>query len=97
MSPLASLEAARPPGANGQPYRLASLAGHPASTVVEVGGAAIGGRRIVVIAGPCAVERREQVLETARAVKAAHRAMLSARSRVTVGWPRVVIQAAFRP
>jgi 3-deoxy-7-phosphoheptulonate synthase len=38
-------------------------------TVVQVDGAAIGGDRFVVMAGPCAVETREQVMATARAVR----------------------------
>lgn len=38
-------------------------------TVINVDGVEIGGRRIVVIAGPCSVESRMQILETARAVK----------------------------
>ncbi len=52
-------------------YKLASREFHAASTVVTVSGVAIGGNQVVVIAGPCAVETREQTLETARAVKAA--------------------------
>jgi 3-deoxy-7-phosphoheptulonate synthase len=35
-------------------------------TIVNVNGAKIGGKEIVMIAGPCAVERKEQLLETAR-------------------------------
>lgn len=42
-----------------------------ADTVVSVGSVAIGGGAIVVMAGPCAVESRDQLLETARAVRAA--------------------------
>jgi 3-deoxy-7-phosphoheptulonate synthase len=40
-------------------------------TVIDVGGVEIGGRAITVMAGPCSVESREQILETAHAVKAA--------------------------
>lgn len=40
-------------------------------TIVHVGGVAIGGRRIVTIAGPCCVESADQLLAAARAVKAA--------------------------
>ena len=39
-------------------------------TIVNIGGVQVGGSEIVVIAGPCAVESREQLFETARAVKA---------------------------
>jgi 3-deoxy-7-phosphoheptulonate synthase len=53
------------------PFKLVSLQFHPVRTVVDVGGVKIGGRDAVVIAGPCSVESREQILETARGVKAA--------------------------
>jgi 3-deoxy-7-phosphoheptulonate synthase len=43
---------------------------HPAGTVVDVAGVQIGGREVVVMAGPCAVESREQLLAAARAVQA---------------------------
>jgi 3-deoxy-7-phosphoheptulonate synthase len=42
----------------------------PKATIVNVGGVEFGGSEIVVIAGPCAVESREQLFETARSVKA---------------------------
>ena len=45
-----------------RPYKLASREFHPASTVVQVGGAEIGGAACVVMAGPCAVESREQII-----------------------------------
>src|SRR5437588_9145946 len=54
-----------------EPYKLTSRNYHPEGTIVEVGGVQIGGPEVVVIAGPCSVESREQVLETAAAVKAA--------------------------
>ena len=54
-----------------KPYRLASRETQPEDTVVVVGNVCIGGHRLVAIAGPCAVESREQLLETAYAVKAA--------------------------
>jgi 3-deoxy-7-phosphoheptulonate synthase len=53
-----------------EPYKLSSRSYHHEDTVIEIGGARIGGEEIVVIAGPCSVESREQVLETAHAVKA---------------------------
>jgi 3-deoxy-7-phosphoheptulonate synthase len=58
------------------PYKLVSRAFQAANTVVSIGGGnsqpvAIGAGTPVVIAGPCAVENREQLLTTARAVKAA--------------------------
>ena len=54
-----------------QPFKLASRETKPEPTVVRVDGVAVGGRQVVVMAGPCSVESREQVLETAAKVKAA--------------------------
>ena len=54
-----------------RPFKLASCEFHPQDTVVSVNGIEIGGRQVVVMAGPCAVESRDQLLETARAVKEA--------------------------
>ncbi|MFO8009684.1 MAG: 3-deoxy-7-phosphoheptulonate synthase [Dehalococcoidia bacterium] len=53
------------------PYKLVARDLHPADTIVEVGGVPIGGKRITIIAGPCAVESREQMMDTAWAVKEA--------------------------
>lgn len=49
---------------------LVARPSNPEGTVVEVKGVKIGGREIVVMAGPCAVESLEQLSETARFVKA---------------------------
>jgi len=55
-----------------KPYKQVGREWHPEPTIVEVGGVAIGeGAALAVAAGPCAVESRDQILETARAVKAA--------------------------
>jgi 3-deoxy-7-phosphoheptulonate synthase len=59
-----------------QPFKLASRDFHPDNTVIEVRGVRVGGDSIVVIAGPCAVESRSQLLETAQAVKEAGATML---------------------
>lgn len=53
-----------------KPYKLSSREFHPLDTTVQVDGVAIGGKEIVVMAGPCAVESEEQILSTARTVKA---------------------------
>ena len=53
------------------PYKLVGREMHPHDTIVELGGIQVGGGRFTVIAGPCAVESREQMLATAWAVKAA--------------------------
>ncbi|MBP2654376.1 MAG: phospho-2-dehydro-3-deoxyheptonate aldolase [Firmicutes bacterium] len=50
-------------------YKLASRKFKEADTVVNVGGVFVGGNNIAVMAGPCAVESREQLLESAWAVK----------------------------
>jgi 3-deoxy-7-phosphoheptulonate synthase len=60
-----------------KPYKLVSRDFHPRNTIIKVAGIEIGGgRRPVIIAGPCAVESEEQIMKTARAVKAAGADML---------------------
>ena len=54
-----------------EPFKLASREVHPENTVIEVGPITIGGERIHVMAGPCSVEGREVLLETARECQAA--------------------------
>ncbi|MEE8219421.1 MAG: 3-deoxy-7-phosphoheptulonate synthase [bacterium] len=54
-----------------QPFKLAGREVHPENTVIEVGPITIGGERIHVMAGPCSVEGREVLLETARECQAA--------------------------
>jgi 3-deoxy-7-phosphoheptulonate synthase len=53
------------------PYKLAGRGFRPEGTVVEFhNGVKIGGEQVVVMAGPCSIENREQIFETARRVKA---------------------------
>ena len=54
-----------------KPYKLASHVAKLEKTVIEVAGVEIGGSRFVVIAGPCAVESKEQIITAAQAVKEA--------------------------
>ena len=54
-----------------KPYKLSSREFKPEDTLVKVGDAVIGGDELVVMAGPCAVEDEEQVISSARMVKAA--------------------------
>lgn len=54
-----------------KPFKLSSREFEPEDTVIRVGNVAIGGDALVVMAGPCAAETREQVMSTARAVKSA--------------------------
>jgi 3-deoxy-7-phosphoheptulonate synthase len=66
-----------------EPYKLVGRTFKPADTVVDVGGVKVGGAEVIVMAGPCSVETREQVGTVARAV-------LSAGARVLRG-------GAFKP
>jgi len=54
-----------------QPYKLASRQFHPEDSILSLDGFTVGGDKIVVIAGPCSVESRSQIIETAIAVKEA--------------------------
>jgi len=54
-----------------KPYKLVSRDFQPQNTVVRVGDIAIGDGSLTVMAGPCTVESRDQLLQTARAVKEA--------------------------
>jgi len=53
-----------------KPYKLASKEFHPDNTIIKVGDAVIGGPTPVIMAGPCSVEDEEQMVSTAKAVKA---------------------------
>src|SRR5688500_19042844 len=57
-------------------HKLASREWRQDDTVVSIGGVAVGGRDIVVIAGPCSVESESQILEAARAVRDAGATLL---------------------
>lgn len=52
-----------------KPYKLASREFKPHDTVFSVDGIEIGGKGIVVMAGPCAVENEQQLMEAARIVR----------------------------
>jgi len=54
-----------------RPFKRASRDFHPSDTVVKLNGVSVGGQQLIIMAGPCAVESREQLLETAHAVKEA--------------------------
>jgi 3-deoxy-7-phosphoheptulonate synthase len=54
-----------------RPYKLTSREFSPANTLVPLDGVQVGGNEIVIIAGPCSVESRSQLLETAQAVREA--------------------------
>jgi hypothetical protein len=54
-----------------QPYKLGSRQVHPENSVFPIDGFSIGGDDIALIAGPCSVESKSQILETAHAVREA--------------------------
>ena len=53
-----------------KPYKMASREFHPENSIVMVGDVAVGGPEPVVMAGPCSVEDEEQMVSTAKSVKA---------------------------
>lgn len=59
-----------------KPYKLAARDFAPDGSIVSVGGVEIGGKRVVVMAGPCAVESKEQLMEAAGVVKEAGASIL---------------------
>jgi len=59
-----------------RPFKLASRDMHPLDTILDIRGVKVGGPQIVIMAGPCAVESRSQILEIAHAVKEAGAHML---------------------
>src|SRR5215212_463122 len=48
-----------------QPFKLGSRQVHPENSIFPIDGFTIGGDEIAIIAGPCAVESRSQILQTA--------------------------------
>ncbi|WP_041138986.1 3-deoxy-7-phosphoheptulonate synthase [Beduini massiliensis] len=59
-----------------EPYKKANRAFHPDDSIIDVSGVKVGGDHLAVIAGPCSIESEEQVIEIARAAKAAGANML---------------------
>lgn len=51
-----------------KPYKLTSLDARPEKSVIDIGGTRVGGGELTIIAGPCAVETREQAFATAEIV-----------------------------
>ncbi len=52
-----------------KPYKLVSREFKPESTVIRMHGLTIGGKGIVIMAGPCSIENRQMLLDTAKTVK----------------------------
>ena len=59
-----------------EPFKSANRKFHPDDSVIKVGNTSVGGLDFAIMAGPCSVESEEQVMEIARAVKAAGATML---------------------
>lgn len=59
-----------------EPFKRASRAFHPADSVVTVGGVPVGGKKLVVMAGPCSIETKEQMTIVGNAVKNSGASML---------------------
>ena len=59
-----------------EPFKSANRKFHPDDTVITVGNTTVGGKDFTIMAGPCSVESEEQVMEIAKAVKAAGATML---------------------
>ena len=71
MELLSSLEIVDAVKRVSEPFKQANRKFHPADSVIEVGNVKIGGGHFAMMAGPCSVESEEQIIEVAKAVKAA--------------------------
>ena len=68
-TPLDAMHGVETTVAISKSYKLVSREFHPAPSVINVAGVQIGGGTPVVMAGPCSVESRSQLLETAEIIK----------------------------
>lgn len=59
-------------------YKLASKTFKPEQSIIDINGVKIGGSELIMIAGPCAVENSEQIMEAARSIKKAGAKILRA-------------------
>jgi len=59
-----------------EPFKKANRKFHPENTVIKVGNVLVGGKDLVVIAGPCSVESEDQIIQVALQVKKAGASML---------------------
>ena len=59
-----------------EPYKRVNRKFHPDDSVIDVNGVKIGGGNFAIIAGPCSVESKEQIIEVARGVQAGGASML---------------------
>ena len=61
-----------------RPFKLAGREFHPEDTIIRVGDITIGGHELIIMAGPCAIENEEQLLEAAKTIKIAGAKVLRA-------------------
>ena len=59
-----------------EPYKLSNRMFHPEDSIIDVSGVKVGGHHLCLIAGPCSIESKEQVIAVAKAVKEAGAHML---------------------
>ncbi|MDR1701098.1 MAG: 3-deoxy-7-phosphoheptulonate synthase, partial [Lachnoclostridium sp.] len=59
-----------------EPYKKANRKMHPMDTIIDCGGVKIGGGNFQVIAGPCSIETKEQIISVAQTIKNAKAGML---------------------
>ncbi|MBR7142425.1 MAG: 3-deoxy-7-phosphoheptulonate synthase [Clostridia bacterium] len=76
MDLIASLDIVESVKRVSEPFKQCSRKFRPGDTVIDVGGVKIGGGHFAMIAGPCSVESREQIIEVAKSVKAAGATLL---------------------
>ena len=76
MDLIASLEIVDSVKRVAEPFKQCSRKFHPDDTVIDIGKVKIGGGNFVMIAGPCSVETREQIIEVAKSVSASGAALL---------------------
>ena len=76
MDLIASLEMVDSVKRVSEPFKQCSRKFHPDDSIIDVGGVKIGGGNFAIIAGPCSVESREQIIAVAKAVKAAGASLL---------------------
>ncbi len=61
-----------------RPFKLAGREFHPNDTVINIGNVSIGGPNLVIMAGPCAIENEEQLMQAAEGIKAGGASILRA-------------------
>ncbi len=61
-----------------RPFKLAGREFHPEDTVINIGNTSVGTDEVIVMAGPCAIENEDQLLQAAEAIKAAGAKVLRA-------------------